>query len=80
MGVERSPGKGRRVPISGRVPRARGRTRAAAPEQMTFALQIEGPVCGVDEAGRGPLAGPVYAAAVVLDARRPIDGLNDSKL
>jgi ribonuclease HII len=34
---------------------------------------------GVDEAGRGPLAGPVYAACVVLDARRPIDGLRDSK-
>jgi ribonuclease HII len=37
-------------------------------------------VAGVDEAGRGPLAGPVFAAAVVLDARRPIEGLADSKL
>lgn len=36
-------------------------------------------LCGVDEAGRGPLAGPVYAAAVILDPERPIDGLNDSK-
>ncbi|AOJ09603.1 ribonuclease HII [Burkholderia mayonis] len=36
-------------------------------------------VCGVDEAGRGPLAGPVVAAAVVLDPARPIDGLDDSK-
>lgn len=36
-------------------------------------------VCGVDEAGRGPLAGPVYAAAVILDAQRPILGLADSK-
>ena len=36
-------------------------------------------VCGVDEAGRGPLAGPVYAAAVILDARRPVQGLDDSK-
>ena len=36
-------------------------------------------ICGVDEAGRGPLAGPVYAAAVVLDATRPIAGLADSK-
>ena len=40
----------------------------------------EGLVCGVDEAGRGPLAGPVVAAAVVLDARRPpIFGIDDSK-
>ena len=37
-------------------------------------------VCGVDEAGRGPLAGPVYAAAVILDPKRPIAGLKDSKL
>ena len=36
-------------------------------------------VCGVDEAGRGPLAGPVSAAAVILDAANPIEGLADSK-
>ena len=36
-------------------------------------------VCGVDEAGRGPLAGPVYAAAVILDPASPIAGLADSK-
>ncbi|MEZ5997509.1 MAG: ribonuclease HII [Hyphomonas sp.] len=36
-------------------------------------------VCGVDEAGRGPWAGPVTAAAVILDPARPIDGLTDSK-
>lgn len=36
-------------------------------------------VCGVDEAGRGPLAGPVFAAAVILDMRKPIEGLRDSK-
>lgn len=36
-------------------------------------------VCGVDEAGRGPLCGPVTAAAVILDPARPIDGLADSK-
>ena len=36
-------------------------------------------ICGVDEAGRGPLAGPVFAAAVILDPQRPIEGLRDSK-
>lgn len=36
-------------------------------------------IAGVDEAGRGPLFGPVYAAAVILDPSRPIDGLRDSK-
>ncbi len=36
-------------------------------------------ICGVDEAGRGPLAGPVYAAAVILSPDRPIDGVGDSK-
>lgn len=36
-------------------------------------------VCGVDEAGRGPLAGAVYAAAVILDPDHPIEGLRDSK-
>lgn len=36
-------------------------------------------ICGVDEAGRGPLAGPVFAAAVILDPARPIPGLRDSK-
>ena len=38
-----------------------------------------GPLCGVDEAGRGPLAGPVYAAAVMLPRDLQISGLNDSK-
>jgi ribonuclease HII len=36
-------------------------------------------ICGVDEAGRGPLAGPVYAAAVILNPRDPIEGVADSK-
>ena len=36
-------------------------------------------ICGVDEAGRGPLAGSVYAAAVILNAKNPIKGLTDSK-
>ena len=38
-----------------------------------------GPICGVDEAGRGPLAGPVCAAAVMLPPGLDIPGLNDSK-
>jgi ribonuclease HII len=37
-------------------------------------------ICGVDEAGRGPIAGPVCAAAVILDPARPVAGLKDSKL
>ncbi|HEX3673416.1 MAG TPA: ribonuclease HII [Rhizomicrobium sp.] len=40
---------------------------------------LEGPIAGVDEAGRGPLAGPVVAAAVILDRKRIPKGLNDSK-
>ncbi|MBS7328309.1 MAG: ribonuclease HII [Oxalobacter sp.] len=36
-------------------------------------------ICGADEAGRGPIAGPVYAAAVVLDPDNPVEGLKDSK-
>ena len=41
--------------------------------------KIDGPVAGVDEVGRGPLAGPVYAAAVILDPRHLPKGLDDSK-
>src|ERR1700690_312605 len=37
-------------------------------------------IMGVDEAGRGPLAGPVLAAAVILDPKHPIEGIKDSKL
>jgi ribonuclease HII len=48
---------------------------------MTLSFEQSLPLltAGVDEAGRGPLAGPVVAAAVVLDAERPVDGLRDSK-
>lgn len=51
---------------------------------MTSILDFELPghtilIAGVDEVGRGPLAGPVVAAAVILDPERPIDGLADSK-
>jgi len=41
---------------------------------------VLGWVCGVDEVGRGPLAGPVIAAAVILDPNQPIEGLADSKI
>ena len=58
-----------------------GRGRPVAdPAQIGLDLgHRDGHVCGVDEAGRGPLAGPVFAAAVILDPRTPIDGLRDSK-
>ena len=42
-------------------------------------LGLSGPICGVDEAGRGPLAGPVCAAAVILPPELELPGLNDSK-
>ncbi len=48
-------------------------------DQIAFDWGKAGLVAGVDEAGRGPLAGPVVAAAVILDIRNPIDGLADSK-
>lgn len=43
-------------------------------------LPASGPICGVDEAGRGPLVGAVVAAAVILDPNNPIEGLADSKV
>ena len=49
------------------------------PELPGGSLAATGLVAGVDEAGRGPLAGPVVAAAVILDTARPIEGLADSK-
>lgn len=48
-------------------------------EQFSLDLRPVGLTAGVDEAGRGPLAGPVVAAAVMLDAAKPIQGLADSK-
>nr|MDP2192389.1 ribonuclease HII [Rhodoferax sp.] len=48
-------------------------------EQATLIWDIPGLIAGVDEAGRGPLAGPVVAAAVMLDDLKPIKGLADSK-
>ena len=49
------------------------------PEQLGLRFDAIGLIAGVDEAGRGPLAGPVVAAAVILDELKPIKGLNDSK-
>jgi len=48
-------------------------------EQATLMWDTPGLLAGVDEAGRGPLAGPVVAAAVILDELNPIEGLADSK-
>ena len=48
--------------------------------QLSLLVDVQGLMAGVDEVGRGPLAGPVVAAAVILDERRLIRGLNDSKL
>jgi ribonuclease HII len=54
--------------------------RRPAAGQAAFDLRRAGPTAGVDEAGRGPLAGPVVAAAVILDPQHHIDGLADSKV
>ena len=53
--------------------------RLSKPEQVSLAWDTPGLLAGVDEAGRGPLAGPVVAAAVILDELKPIKGLADSK-
>ena len=55
--------------------------KSLAPEPLQVPLPWHPPglIAGVDEAGRGPLAGPVVAAAVILDDQRPIAGLADSK-
>lgn len=55
------------------------KSSSPVPEQACLPWHPKGLVAGVDEAGRGPLAGPVVAAAVILDDRNPIAGLADSK-
>lgn len=68
-------------------PAQQGLAFDADPAQRGAAARIDGAgggplaalACGVDEAGRGPLAGPVFAAAVILDPDAPIEGLRDSK-
>ncbi|MBB4842083.1 ribonuclease HII [Paucibacter oligotrophus] len=56
------------------------RKSSAKPEQLGLVWTGPGLLAGVDEAGRGPLAGPVVAAAVILDDAAPILGLRDSKI
>lgn len=53
--------------------------KSAQPLQASLVWDVSGLIAGVDEAGRGPLAGPVVAAAVILDDRHAINGLADSK-
>ena len=58
----------------------RSKKSSPAEQQLGLVFDVPGLTAGVDEAGRGPLAGPVVAAAVILDDLQPIKGLNDSKL
>jgi len=59
--------------------RSRKSSPPRLPEQASLPWRPPGLTAGVDEAGRGPLAGPVVAAAVILDELQPIAGLADSK-
>ena len=70
------------MPLFGSSASGKGRVaRSSATLALEDRLRVEGfaAIAGVDEAGRGPLAGPVSAAAVILDWNRPIAGLADSK-
>src|SRR5712692_5540820 len=60
--------------------RSCAKTPPRRPPMRSLACSTDTLICGVDEAGRGPLAGPVYAGAVILDPARRINGLADSKV
>ena len=60
-------------------PSAKTRTFPTLALETVLIRQVDGPVCGVDEAGRGPWAGPVSAAAVILNPDDLPDGVDDSK-
>ncbi|WIT11801.1 ribonuclease HII [Paucibacter sediminis] len=60
--------------------RSRKSSAPELPTQLGLVWDVPGLMAGVDEAGRGPLAGPVVAAAVILDDQQPIAGLADSKV
>jgi ribonuclease HII len=68
----------RRSPKTG-LATARKRGGLRTMQQVALTWEVNGLIAGVDEAGRGPLAGPVVAAAVILDDLHPIKGLADSK-
>jgi ribonuclease HII len=61
------------------APQAKAKPKPAGPDMSLEKLFGKGPICGVDEAGRGPWAGPVAAAAVILPARKRPKGIDDSK-
>jgi ribonuclease HII len=61
------------------MPRSGRGGREGASQGLLFPGRISGVVCGIDEAGRGPLAGPVSAAAVILPGDFPLELLDDSK-
>jgi ribonuclease HII len=72
--VAQAAAKGRPASAAARA------SRRASTAQISLDFDVAGLVAGVDEAGRGPLAGPVVAAAVILDELQPIAGLADSKV
>lgn len=76
--ARKAPGEG--APPAAAKPRARGANATRSQMALDLFADVAADLtCGVDEVGRGPLAGPVVTAAVILDPARPIKGLADSK-